>query len=96
LRHGAFALALCAPAVVYAASDNEQAGEQPAYVRHSEANPATAPESTQQMRNDNNGRLRDMDSAHSNFQPGSTDTAPKAPDHPYAQSHFELGAGHQD
>ncbi|MFL5304433.1 MAG: hypothetical protein ACJ8F1_04440 [Polyangia bacterium] len=99
LRHGAFAVVLCAPAAVYAASDDAQAGDRPGYVTHSEANPATAPgarETTEEMRNDSNGRLRDKDSAQSNYQPGSTDTAPNAPDHPYAQSHYELGAGHQD
>ncbi|MES1164832.1 MAG: hypothetical protein ABUR63_03670 [Verrucomicrobiota bacterium] len=97
-RHGAFALALCAPAAAYAASDGDQASDHPAYVTHSEANPATAPgarETPEELQNDDNGRLRDVDSAQSNYQPASTDTAPNGPDHPYVQSYFQQGTGHQ-
>lgn len=100
LRHGAFALALCAPAAAAAAADDAQASDRPGYVTHSEANPATAPdarETTEETRNDSDGRLMNRDSAQSNFQPASAaDTPPIAPDHPYDQSHFELGAGHHE
>ncbi|HVT05906.1 MAG TPA: hypothetical protein VHO67_00530 [Polyangia bacterium] len=103
LRHGVFAMALCAPAAAYAASgsaasDDIRTRGAPAYVTHSEANPASSSatrETQEELRNDDYGRLRDVDSAQSNFQPASTDTVPNVPEHPYAQSHFELGAGHQ-
>jgi len=104
LRHGALAMALCAPAAAYAGSgnagsDNDRTSDAPGYVTHTEANPATsttARETAEELQNDGNGRLRDLDSAQSNFQPASTDTAPRVSDHPYVQSRFELGAGHQD
>ncbi|HVY37493.1 MAG TPA: hypothetical protein VHM31_06145 [Polyangia bacterium] len=97
-------MALCAPAVAYAGSgdagsDHDRTDDTPSYVTHSEANPAsssTARETPEELRNDDNGRLRDLDSAQSNFQPASTDTAPKVSARPYVQSRFQLGAGSQD
>lgn len=103
LRHGAFAMALCAPAAAYAGSGNmgsdNRASDAPAYVTHSEANPASssaARETPEELRNDGNGRLRDLDSAQSNFQPASTDTAPSVSSHPYVQSRYQPGAAEQD
>jgi len=35
--------------------------------------------------------------AQSEYQPGTNRAmAPETPDHPYSQSHYQLGAGHQD
>jgi len=105
-RHGAFALALALPSIAVAATtdDNQdRTQDRPGVMTHNQANPATASDTTQtawDLMVDWRDRSTNRDSTQSNYQPGSTpeSSSPSVDpaDHPYAQGHFQQGAGHQD